>query len=125
MFEMIRSIFRNFTQGPATRMYPVEKRETFPNVRGQVAGIDEEACVYCTLCAKKCPADALVVDRVAKSWTLDPYRCVICGVCAEVCPKKCIAIEGQYRPPVQHKSLHVATKAVPAEVPAAVGAGVE
>ena len=28
-------------------------------------------CVYCTLCAKKCPAGALTVDRAAKTWTLD------------------------------------------------------
>ena len=53
---------------------------------------DPSKCVYCTLCAKKCPAGALTVDRAAKTWTLDEDLCVGCGTCAEACPKKCILI---------------------------------
>jgi ferredoxin len=49
-------------------------------------------CVYCTICAKKCPAGALEVDRAAKTWTLDEDLCVACGTCAGVCPKKAIVI---------------------------------
>ena len=51
---------------------------------------DPAKCVYCTLCAKKCPAGALTVDRAAKTWTLDEDLCVGCGTCAEACPKKAI-----------------------------------
>ena len=51
---------------------------------------DQSRCVYCTLCAKKCPAEALTVDRTAKTWTLDEDKCVSCGTCAQVCPKNCI-----------------------------------
>lgn len=51
---------------------------------------DPNKCVYCTLCAKKCPAGALEVDRVAKTWKLDEDKCVACGTCAEVCPKNAI-----------------------------------
>ena len=47
-------------------------------------------CVYCTICAKKCPAGALEVDRAAKAWKLDEDLCVACGTCAGVCPKKAI-----------------------------------
>lgn len=53
---------------------------------------DPAKCVYCTLCAKKCPAAALSVDRAAKTWVLDEELCVGCGTCAEVCPKKAIVI---------------------------------
>ena len=53
---------------------------------------DPAKCVYCTICAKKCPAGALTVDRAAKTWTLDEDVCVGCGTCAEVCPKKAILI---------------------------------
>ena len=42
-------------------------------------------CVYCTLCAKKCPAGALTVDRAAKTWVLDEDAC---------CPKKAILMPG-------------------------------
>ncbi len=51
---------------------------------------DPAKCVYCTICAKKCPAGALSVDRAAKTWTLDEDACVACGTCAGVCPKKAI-----------------------------------
>lgn len=51
---------------------------------------DPEKCVYCTLCAKKCPAGAIEVDRANKVWALDAEKCVGCGTCAEICPKKCI-----------------------------------
>lgn len=51
---------------------------------------DPAKCVYCTLCARKCPAGALTVDRAAKTWTLDEDKCIACGTCAEACPKNCI-----------------------------------
>lgn len=51
---------------------------------------DPAKCVYCTLCAKKCPAGAIEVDRANKTWKLDDEKCVACGTCAEACPKKCI-----------------------------------
>ncbi len=51
---------------------------------------DPSRCVYCTLCAKKCPAGAIEVDRANKTWKLDDEKCVACGTCAELCPKKCI-----------------------------------
>ena len=53
---------------------------------------DPARCVYCTLCAKKCPAGALTVDRAAKTWTLDEDACVACGTCAAACPKDAIVI---------------------------------
>ena len=51
---------------------------------------DPSKCVFCTLCAKKCPAGALTVDRAAKTWTLDEEKCLGCGTCAEACPKNAI-----------------------------------
>ena len=53
---------------------------------------DPSKCVYCTLCAKKCPQGALEVDRAAKTWKCDYDSCVACGVCATVCPKKAIEL---------------------------------
>ena len=53
---------------------------------------DPSKCVYCTICAKKCPAGALAVDRKEKTWTLEEDSCVACGTCASVCPKQAIVI---------------------------------
>ncbi len=55
--------------------------------------MDTEKCVYCTLCAKKCPQEAIAVDRAEKSWTLDDKKCVSCGLCASSCPKKAIEMK--------------------------------
>ena len=53
---------------------------------------DPAKCVYCTLCAKKCPQGAITVDRATKSWKLDAEACVGCGICAASCPKKCLQL---------------------------------
>ena len=52
-----------------------------------------DACVYCTLCAQKCPKQAIQVDRSAKRWKLDKTACVGCGSCARSCPKQCIEMK--------------------------------
>lgn len=53
---------------------------------------DPARCVYCTLCARKCPAEALTVNRAEKTWECDYEKCIGCGTCAEACPKKCIIL---------------------------------
>lgn len=53
---------------------------------------DPSKCVFCTLCAKKCPAGAIEVNRAEKTWTLDEEKCIGCGTCADTCPKNCILL---------------------------------
>lgn len=96
MFDMVGNIFKNLGKKPATRKYPFEKRAAFAHSRGRVQGVDIDVCIFCGLCARKCPADAIAVNRVNKSWELDPFKCVICGACAEACPKKCIVMDEQH-----------------------------
>ncbi len=50
-------------------------------------------CVYCTLCALKCPVKAIKVDRAAKTWELDEEACIKCGTCVNVCAKKALSFE--------------------------------
>ena len=51
---------------------------------------DPSKCIYCTLCAKKCPQEAITVDRKAKTWELNADDCVCCGSCQAACPKDAI-----------------------------------
>ena len=51
---------------------------------------DPSKCIYCTLCAKKCPQEAIIVDRKTKTWELNADDCVCCGTCQSVCPKDAI-----------------------------------
>ena len=53
---------------------------------------DPSKCVYCGICAKKCPMEAITVDRATKTWKLDEDKCIACGTCANSCPKKCIVM---------------------------------
>lgn len=95
MFDMIGNIFKNMASKPATRQYPMVRRASFKDTRGHI-GIDIDKCIFCGICSKKCPSNALSVDRNAKSWEIDPYKCIICNVCEEVCPKKCIINHESY-----------------------------
>ena len=70
----------------ATYEKPVEEKKKFPQA-------DTEVCVFCTLCAKKCPQGAITVDRAEKKWELNKDACVSCGLCESNCPKKCISMK--------------------------------
>jgi formate hydrogenlyase subunit 6/NADH:ubiquinone oxidoreductase subunit I len=63
-----------------------------------------DTCIYCGICAKKCPQDALKVSRAKKNaqtgeldgenlWSVDGDACILCGICVDACPKKSLAIE--------------------------------
>ena len=59
----------------------------------------KDNCVYCTVCAKKCPTGALVVNRAQKKWVIDRLRCITCGYCVEACPKDSLALAGNHAVP--------------------------
>ena len=65
-----------------------------------------DSCVFCGLCAKACPADAIKVDRKEKLWEVDTENCVKCGACIDKCPKGSLSFGG------------AAEAAAPAEAPA-------
>lgn len=97
---MLRSLFKK----PATAMYPVKKREYGAATRGSVANrID--SCIFCSLCAKKCPTGALNVSRDEKFWEIDRFKCITCGACVAVCPKKCLDMKNTYTPCAVKKSV--------------------
>ena len=71
---------------------PEPQASTFqPRGDGKPA-CDSSKCIYCTLCARKCPQEAIEVDRKEKTWKLNEDQCVGCGMCETECPKKAIVI---------------------------------
>lgn len=46
--------------------------------------IDVEKCTGCTICARKCPVQAISGER-KQPHVIDPEICTKCGVCFEVC----------------------------------------
>ncbi|MDR3304800.1 MAG: 4Fe-4S binding protein, partial [Clostridiales Family XIII bacterium] len=57
---VLRSLFRK----PATLMYPVKPRVYTERTRGRIE-VDMQACILCGICSRKCPTDAIDVDRNA------------------------------------------------------------
>jgi electron transport complex protein RnfB len=57
----------------------------------QVAVIDEQFCIGCTLCIQACPVDA-IIGASKLMHTVLPEQCTGCDLCVAPCPVDCIAM---------------------------------
>lgn len=94
---MLNVVLKNLFGKKQTRSFPLgPEREAFERSRGQIV-MEPDNCILCSICARKCPADAITVNRANGEWKLDAFRCIICGECATSCPKKCITLTNERR----------------------------
>lgn len=93
--KMTGQTLRNLFTNPATLMYPYKPRVFYKNTRGQL-NIELDKCIFCSMCQRRCPTDAIVVDRTARTWLVDHLKCIYCGNCVDVCPKKCLFLANKY-----------------------------
>lgn len=49
--------------------------------------IDPEKCQACMICAKRCPAQAIISAK-NHIHVIDPDKCIRCGTCFEACPPR-------------------------------------
>lgn len=103
MLHMTGTILRNFFSQRATRLYPIEKREPFPEVRGELL-FDVNKCTFCVRCQMACPSQCITVDRKAATWSCDSFACVYCGVCTDTCPDGALSHITKYRAVAREKS---------------------
>lgn len=97
---------------PVTTSYPLKPAVLPQELRGHVV-IDIQRCISCGMCMRKCPAGAIIVDRPAKSWTINRFACVQCATCVDHCPVKCLKMEPQYAAPGTVKDSETFIKQVP------------
>lgn len=97
--EMIQLAVKWSVSKPATSQYPFTPRTPLARSRGRLE-FTKDNCIYCNVCAKRCPTDALVVNRKEKQWIIDRLRCITCGSCVEICPKKSLRFVEDHQAPV-------------------------
>ncbi len=103
MLDFVPVALKNLFSRPATRLYPKEVRKPFPGQRGHIS-IEIDNCIFCGICSRKCPVQAITVTRAERKWEIDRFRCIVCGACTEGCPKKCLHMSEAYTPPAGQKS---------------------
>ena len=86
-FKLGTMTLGSFFKKSPTRKYPKVKREPYQRTRGSIEMLDIKSCSFCSVCAKKCPADAIEVNRAEEIWTIHPFDCIACEACVHVCPK--------------------------------------
>lgn len=97
MAKMFNLITKNFFSKKPTRAFPAgPERIAYDRSRGRIV-FNENTCILCSICARRCPADAITVDRGTGKWELDAFRCIICGECVAACPKKSITMSNERR----------------------------
>ncbi|MDR3072579.1 MAG: 4Fe-4S dicluster domain-containing protein [Clostridiales Family XIII bacterium] len=86
---MIKTALRSLFKAPATVKFPTAPMEYGEIYRGIIEN-DIEACIFCGMCVKKCPAGVIDVIRDEKTWSIDRSGCIQCANCVTNCPKKCL-----------------------------------
>lgn len=110
IFVMAKKVLTSLCSRPATFRYPFVPKTYYKNTRGSIT-IDINKCIYCGMCQRKCPAQAITVIKADKQWEIDRLRCVSCGYCLEVCPVKCLSMENTYSASTQTRKEEVFRRA--------------
>jgi ech hydrogenase subunit F len=121
MFDFLGNVLKNVLSKPATRMYPYETREAMKDARGALGEIDIDTCIFCGICARKCPSLAIAVNKEERSWVFNRLKCVVCSECVDACPKKCLHMDAPHLGPLLSKDKIKRVgpaKAAPAAKPA-------
>jgi len=92
-----KTLFKSLGQKPSTHAYPYAPMPKDPLVRGHLA-IDINECIFCGVCAKKCPARAITVTKEHREWEIERFQCILCGACTQACPKKCLMMRPELTP---------------------------
>ncbi len=93
-FKLGKMTLRSLFGKPETVMYPIEKRDIPAGHRGLVEN-DMAACILCGICVKRCPCDAIEVDKKAQTWAINHFRCIQCDTCVRECPKGSLSMNAE------------------------------
>jgi len=60
--------------------------------RGLITYSINDKCIGCTICAQRCPADAIAMKPYEKH-QIDQAKCIRCGTCKSVCPADAVEVK--------------------------------
>ena len=103
-FTLGKMIFGSLFKQPETIQYPIQTKEPPAGLKGHVHN-NVDDCILCGICAKKCTADAIEVDKDARTWSINRFRCIQCYYCVRSCPKKCLEMKPTYPTPASSKNI--------------------
>lgn len=91
MFKVIGKIlkYRRLTQD-----YPRKKLDATLFIGKPV--IDQDTCILCGECVRRCPSEAIVMNEEAKKVGFNYDACIFCTLCAEICPVDAITMSSQF-----------------------------
>ena len=108
-FKLGKMTLKSVFSKPETLLYPTETKPAHEGLKGHIDN-DIAKCIFCGICVKTCPADALRVDKEQSLWAIDRFRCVQCGACTRACPKDCLVMEPTYQKPQANMGEDVIAK---------------
>ena len=97
-FKIGKVLLRSLFSQPATLMYPVKPAKITDATRGHMT-INIDNCIFCGLCQKKCPTNAITVDRNERTWSIQRMKCIQCNACAASCKKDALLMDPHYTAP--------------------------
>ena len=93
--NILLGLFTKGGRGYCNLLCPVGTMCSLMHVLGQhVPGafgmqVDNNKCVGCGLCSKKCPMQAVSITQGKAQ--INRHHCIVCGQCRQACPRKAIA----------------------------------
>lgn len=106
--KLLKEVLKNIFKKPSTIEFPKVETPVERDARGRHYA-DLTKCIGCSLCAIECPANAIVMEKVADGVAVNPrntrkiypvidYRkCVFCYRCVTVCPTNAYITTNEYR----------------------------
>jgi len=95
--SITKTLFSSMLSKPATIKLTQMNSHYTQHTRGHVEN-DINACIFCGLCARRCPTHAIGVSKQERFWSIERFKCIQCNCCVEICPANCLLMANEQSP---------------------------